>query len=94
MRAAGFTDVEQRMVQLPTCAWSEDARDNEIGRANRDNVQRLLSSLATYPFTERLGMTLTDVQLLVAHARNEADHPAFKAYFPLCICIGRKPRGR
>jgi len=27
---------------------------------------------------ERLGMGITDVQLLVAHARNEADHPSFK----------------
>jgi hypothetical protein len=27
---------------------------------------------------ERLGMAANDVQLLIAHARNEADHPAFK----------------
>src|SRR3979411_1092138 len=30
------------------------------------------------PIAELLGMTLADVQLLVAHARNEADHPSFK----------------
>lgn len=76
MRAAGFVDVESRMIQLPTCAWatgshnlvhrrpsrsqadefrSLEQRDNEIGEAHRENVQRMLSSLATYPFTERLG---------------------------------------
>jgi hypothetical protein len=75
-----------------------DARNNEIGRANRDNVQSFLSSLAVYPFSrsssivstrtsrtpltrlaaEHLGMTLVDVQLLVAHARREADHPGFR----------------
>ncbi|KFY51877.1 hypothetical protein V497_08780 [Pseudogymnoascus sp. VKM F-4516 (FW-969)] len=44
---------------------------------------------------ERLGMAANDVQLLIAHARNEADHPAFKAYFPLYVCIGRKaPQSR
>jgi len=92
MRAAGFTEIEHRMIPLHTCGWSSDPRDNDIGITNRENVQRLLSSLAVYPFTERLGMTLPDVQLLVAQAREEANNPAFKAYFPLYVCIGRKPR--
>lgn len=32
-----------------------DARDKEIGAANRDNVQRMLGSFAIFPFIERLG---------------------------------------
>lgn len=32
-----------------------DAREKEIGTANRENVQRFLASLATYPMTEKLG---------------------------------------
>lgn len=32
----------------------QDERDQDIGVANRENVQRMLSSLAIYPFTERL----------------------------------------
>jgi hypothetical protein len=32
-----------------------DEREYNIGAANRDNVSRLLSSLAIYPFTELLG---------------------------------------
>lgn len=32
----------------------------------------------TLPTAERLGMAPNDAQLLIAHARNEADHPAFK----------------
>jgi|SRR5450432_4157203 len=38
-----------------------------------------LSCFADIRKAERLGMTLADVQLLIAHARNEADHPGFKA---------------
>ncbi|KFY85035.1 hypothetical protein V500_08769 [Pseudogymnoascus sp. VKM F-4518 (FW-2643)] len=37
------------------------------------------SAVNTTPTAERLGMTPNDVQLLIAHARNEADHPAFKS---------------
>lgn len=94
MREAGFVDVEHRMIQLHTCAWSTDQRDNEIGQAFREVVQRFLSSMAIYPMTERLGMSIQDVHLLVAQARIEADNPAFRAYFPLYICIGRKSRTR
>ncbi|KAK4211705.1 S-adenosyl-L-methionine-dependent methyltransferase, partial [Rhypophila decipiens] len=93
MTQAGFVEVESRLVPLPLSGWSNDPRDNEIGTSNRANVHRLLSALSIYPFTQALGMTLADVQLLVAQAHNEADNPAFKAYFPVYVCIGRKPGG-
>ncbi len=32
-----------------------DARMNNVGRINRDNLQRLLASQALYLFTEKLG---------------------------------------
>ncbi|OBT57341.1 hypothetical protein VE04_02528 [Pseudogymnoascus sp. 24MN13] len=83
MRTAGFVDIDHRMIPLPTCAWSDDERERRIGTENRDNVQSFLSSLAIYPLTERLGMAPNDAQLLIAHARNEADNPAFK------ICLHR-----
>ncbi|KXX77354.1 Demethylmenaquinone methyltransferase, partial [Madurella mycetomatis] len=68
-----------------------DPRDFAIGNANRANVHRLLSSLATFPFAHALDMTNTDIQLLVAQARSEADNPAFKVRQSVYVCIGRKP---
>ncbi|KAK4204137.1 S-adenosyl-L-methionine-dependent methyltransferase, partial [Triangularia verruculosa] len=91
MTEAGFVEVESRLITLPLSGWSSDPRDREIGAANRANVHRLLSALAMYPFSQGLGMSNTDIQLLVAQARSEADNPAFKAYFPMYVCIGRKP---
>ncbi|KAI6381089.1 hypothetical protein MCOR25_001388, partial [Pyricularia grisea] len=92
MMGAGFVDVEARDMPLPMSAWSNNARERSIGAANRDNVHKLLASLATYPFAQGLGMSLKDIHLLVAQARNEAENPAYKAYFRLYVCIGRKPR--
>ncbi len=60
-----------------------DPRDREIGEMNLENVRRLLSSLALYPFTQRLGMTLEAFQALIAQARTEAADSSLKAYFPL-----------
>ncbi|KAL3418258.1 UMTA methyltransferase [Phlyctema vagabunda] len=80
LTSAGFVDIENRVIPLPTCGWPTEPRERNIGIVNRDNVQRLLSSMALYPFVERLGMPLQDAQLLIANARHEADNPAFKVY--------------
>ncbi|KAK4465270.1 S-adenosyl-L-methionine-dependent methyltransferase [Cladorrhinum samala] len=91
MTQAGFVEVESRLLRLPLSGWPTDPREQEIGAANRPNVHRLLSALALYPFSQGLNMSNTEFQLLVAQARSEADNPAFKAYFPVYVCIGRKP---
>ncbi|KAK1997155.1 UMTA methyltransferase [Colletotrichum falcatum] len=98
MQSAGFDSVETQMIPLPTCGWSNDPRQHQIGVVNRENVRRMLASLAMYPMTEFRGlpqhgrMTSQEFQVLVAQARSEADNPAFRAYFPMYVCIGRKPR--
>lgn len=66
---------------------SLDAREKEVGTANRENMSHLLSSLAIYPFTERLNMSITEVQVLLAQARREAQNPSFKAYFPVYVML-------
>lgn len=63
-----------------------DPRDNAIGAANRENIQQLLSSLVIYPFLYRASITVQDMQVLVAHARNEADQPALKVRAEILIC--------
>ncbi|KAI1075040.1 hypothetical protein F5B20DRAFT_397932 [Whalleya microplaca] len=86
MRNAGFTEVNERMIPLPMCGWSDSQREYEIGVANQENVRLLLSSLALYPFTERLGMSITEFHVLVAQARLEASNPALKVGPPRLSC--------
>ncbi|KAI1322991.1 hypothetical protein F5Y16DRAFT_384874 [Xylariaceae sp. FL0255] len=78
LRHAGFTDVDERMIPLPMCGWSESQREYDIGAANQENIRMLLSSLALYPFTNYLSMTITEFHVLVAQARSEAANPAIK----------------
>ncbi|KAI9741701.1 MAG: hypothetical protein M1834_000086 [Cirrosporium novae-zelandiae] len=83
MSATGLVNVESRMIPLPTSSWSSDPRDRNIGEKNRENVHRLLSTVAVYPFTQRLGMSYDEFQVLIASARQEARDSSLKAYFPL-----------
>lgn len=60
-----------------------DRRMREIGMINRENAQRLFSSLALYPLTQRQHMPQEEFQALVTRAAQEADNPRIKAYFPV-----------
>ena len=60
-------------------------RDREIGNRNKENVSQLLYSQVLYPFTERLGMSMQELLVLVAHARHEAADVTLKPYFPLFV---------
>ncbi|KAK3196820.1 hypothetical protein K4F52_000164 [Lecanicillium sp. MT-2017a] len=91
MRRAGFTDIESRLITLPMSGWSSDVRDNSIGRANRDNISEMLSTIALYPFTKQQRMPMDEFERLIDGAREEAGRVSLKAYFPLYVFIGRKP---
>lgn len=62
---------------------STDPKERRIGEENRDNVHQVLATLAIFPFTRRLGMSIQEVRGLVASACVDAANPALKAYFPL-----------
>ncbi|PHH61094.1 hypothetical protein CDD81_805 [Ophiocordyceps australis] len=83
MRSAGFTEVETRLLTLPMCAWSNDARERSIGEANSQNVPLLLHSLALYPLTQLGSMPIDEFDKIVEQAKAEASNPSLKAYFPL-----------
>ncbi|KAJ5974419.1 hypothetical protein N7481_011629 [Penicillium waksmanii] len=88
LTSAGLTEVDTKMIPLPLSAWGEWTRD--IGQANSGNIQKLLRSLALYPLTKRLHMSIENFDTLVEQAQEEAKDPSLKAYFPLYVCIGRK----
>ncbi|KAL7961775.1 S-adenosyl-L-methionine-dependent methyltransferase [Trichoderma compactum] len=93
MRSAGFTDIESRLLTLPMCPWPTDPRDKQIGALNVSNAsmstRREESNVDM--MLENYSMPAEDFQLLVAQARNEANNPSYRAYFPLYVFIGRKP---
>ncbi|OGE53513.1 hypothetical protein PENARI_c007G04567 [Penicillium arizonense] len=91
MTEAGFVEVDTKMIPLPLSAWSNDARMRNIGRSNHENIKQLLRSLALYPLIQRLHMSPQNFEALVTQAQREAADHTLKPYFPLYVCIGRKP---
>lgn len=58
-------------------------RQRRIGEANKENIQELLNTLAIFPFTQRLGMSINAVTTLVNSARVDAISAGLRPYFPL-----------
>ncbi|KAF7715969.1 Methyltransferase type 25 domain-containing protein [Penicillium ucsense] len=89
---AGLLEVETKMIPLPLTDWSSNPRMRELGRHIGEYIGDLLVSLALYPLTQRLHMSAETFDALVQQAREEAKDHSLKAYFPLYVCIGRKPQ--
>jgi hypothetical protein len=54
-----------------------------VGRDNVDVVSELLDSFAIWPFTEQLGWTAAQVQILTDAARAEIRDASLKLYIPM-----------
>ncbi|KAL3488999.1 S-adenosyl-L-methionine-dependent methyltransferase [Aspergillus germanicus] len=89
---AGFTEVDAKMIPLPLSAWPDNPTSRGIGTMNRGNITRLLASLSLYPLTQRLHIPPAQYQDLISRAQEEVGDRSLKAYFPLYVCIGRKPQ--
>ncbi|KAJ5484044.1 hypothetical protein N7539_005840 [Penicillium diatomitis] len=89
---AGLLEVETKMIPLPLTDWSSDPRMRELGRHTGESIGDLLVSLSLYPLTQRLHMSAETFDALMEQAREEAKDHSLKAYFPLYVCIGRKPQ--
>ena len=70
-------------IQQIAHTTTADARQQRIGRSNKDNVHQALRTLSLYPFTMLLGMNIEEFNDLIVRAREEAVDPRLKAYFPL-----------
>ncbi|KAL4751673.1 hypothetical protein BDW72DRAFT_88902 [Aspergillus terricola var. indicus] len=92
LMAEGFTEVDAKMIPLPLSAWSDNPTSRDIGAMNGENITKLLTSLSLYPLTRRLHMSQSQYQDLICRAQREVGDLSLKAYFPLYVCIGRKPR--
>ncbi|KAE8349166.1 S-adenosyl-L-methionine-dependent methyltransferase [Aspergillus coremiiformis] len=83
LAAAGLENIRSEMIALPFSAWPKEPKNRDIGAMNRENVQKLLPALGLYPFTQLLGMSPQEFEELMKRAKQEADEPSLKVYFPL-----------
>ncbi|PVI06256.1 S-adenosyl-L-methionine-dependent methyltransferase [Periconia macrospinosa] len=90
MMEAGLRNVYGTRVSVPIGEWPSDATRASIGRDMIGMVGALLTSLAIWPFTEKLGWTVEQVKALTDAAQRELRDPRLKLYMPVYYAYGRR----
>ncbi|KAI0162009.1 S-adenosyl-L-methionine-dependent methyltransferase [Xylariaceae sp. FL1272] len=90
-RKAGFVDIKERQLKLPTTPWAKDPKMQQLGAFSRLAMLQDLDGYAMYLFTNALGWTKEQVHVYLARMRKEMHNMRLQPYFVIQYVWGRKP---
>jgi SAM-dependent methyltransferase len=83
LEAAGFTDVVERVLKVPTNPWPKDPRLKQIGALELTHFRDGIRNIFARGFTQILGGDSAYLEVLMAHARKEVGNRKMHTYVPL-----------
>ncbi|KND87017.1 hypothetical protein TOPH_08370 [Tolypocladium ophioglossoides CBS 100239] len=90
LRDAGFTDIRCKAFKIPIGVWARDKTMRLIGLYQKTVVLEFISTFAGRPF-QALGMSPTEAQVTVAHARAALGDTSVHRYFNYYFWYAQKP---
>jgi len=91
---AGFINVQEKLYKCPIGAWPRDKIYKDAGRVNLDHWKMGLEGWAMYlltKFGEPTPWLADEVQVYLAHVRNEISRPGLHVYHYTRRVWGQKP---
>ena len=83
MRNAGFENVTRLNFKLPIGPWPKDPMLREAGEFGRANLVYGAYGLSVKLFTELLGWSVEELEVLLAHCRKELNRKDIHGYWPM-----------
>lgn len=83
LREGGFVGVEERVFKMPTSEWPRDGRLKKIGALERINVIEGAEGFMLRGFTEKMGRSREEMELILMRMRKELMSNKLHAYTPL-----------
>lgn len=86
---AGFINIHERLVKVPTSEWSKDPKLKEIGTFGRvalQDVEGLVGLCAT-----ELGWSKEEIMVYAANMRRELRNPSIHSYILAKVVWAQKP---
>ncbi len=83
MVTAGFTNVEIRRYKMPIGLWPKDKRLREAGHFNLVGMTDGLTGLSVKVFTQMLGWSTEEMELLLMQVRSEWRRKGIHCYLPM-----------
>lgn len=91
MRESGFTNVTERVLQIPIGTWPKNKVLKTVGLYWRTILLDGIQAIALGPLTRGCGWSPQDVELLLMDARRAYKDNSSLMYMPLHIIYGQKP---
>jgi SAM-dependent methyltransferase len=91
MKEAGFINVTVRGYKMPLGPWPKDKRLRESGQYNLVGVSEGLTGLSIRVFTQILGWSVEEMEMLLTQVRAEWRKRTIHSYLPIWVVYGQKP---
>jgi hypothetical protein len=83
MRDAGFDGVTETIHKWPQNSWAKDPKHKEIGLWTTMNMLEGLQGWSMRPFTQGLGWSTEELEVLLIGVRREIKDRSVHAYWPM-----------
>ena len=91
MESIGFVNCQVIPIHMPIGAWPKDRRLSQAGRLFLIGILEGLHGLSVRMFTQVLGWSNEEMEILLADARNEMKQKRVHGYCPYYVVFGQKP---
>ncbi|KAL1987709.1 hypothetical protein VTN96DRAFT_2549 [Rasamsonia emersonii] len=91
MEKAGFINVKETVKKVPIGTWPKDPKMKEIGMFHLEAQFQGIESYTPALFSRVLGWSNTELQALLAKARNELKDRSIHLYANIYFVYGQKP---
>jgi len=79
----GFVDVQEKLLAWPIGSWASNQKMKLLGALCKQNMLEGIQGLTMAVFTRGLGMSATEVELLLMEVRNDINSGNLHIYLPM-----------
>ncbi|KAH0566179.1 hypothetical protein GP486_000432 [Trichoglossum hirsutum] len=94
VREAGYQNVHHHKFILPVGPWPKDFTLKQVGAWNLMQIDEGLEAFSLRLFTRIFGWSISDIHVMLAHARNDLRDKSIHAQFDLLVLPFPIPLGR
>lgn len=91
MRDVGLVNVHTRLFKMPIGPWPKDPQLKQCGLFGLVNLLDGIHGLSVKIFTELLGYSNTELEILLMECRKEVTQKRVHSYYPVFVILGQKP---
>ncbi|KAK4452012.1 Phosphoethanolamine N-methyltransferase [Podospora aff. communis PSN243] len=88
---AGFVNIVETHFKWPMNTWPKDSKYKNIGAWSAENFSQGVQAVSLMLFTNVLGWTVDQVEILLVDVRKDVKNRAIHGYWPIHVVYAQKP---